>query len=51
MFDLYRKFLSHAKWTWNEYGGIHKPKRKKDRVMGRMEKRAAKQAERTDRDA
>lgn len=50
--DLYRRFLAHAKWTWNEFGGrFHKPKRKKDRTMGRMEKRAARQIERADRDA
>jgi len=43
VFDWYRRFLAHAKWTWNEYGRFHSDKRHKDRRMGRAEKRSAHQ--------
>lgn len=46
--DRYRKALSDAQWTWNEgkHCRFHKPPRRKERAMGRHDKRAAKAKDR-----
>lgn len=47
MFDHYRRRLRHAAWTWLEdkFLSFLTPKRRKDRKMGRHDKRAARQEE------
>lgn len=45
MIDRYKRHLAHAAWTWLEgkFSRFHKRPERKDRVMGRNEKRSAKQ--------
>ena len=52
MTDHYRNRLKHAHWTWMEgkFCRFHKRPRAKDRVMGRHDKRAARQEERRERE-
>lgn len=47
MFDHYRRRLRHAAWTWLEdkFLSFLTPKRRKDRKMGRHDKRAARNEE------
>lgn len=44
-FDSFKARLRHALWTWREgrHSRFHKAPRNKDRVMGRNDKRAARQ--------
>lgn len=48
MIDRYHQLLQHAQWTWREEKvcRYHSPSRRKDRVSGRNDKRAARQHDR-----
>jgi hypothetical protein len=48
MQDTYKKKLRHAAWTWLEgkFCWYHRKPRTKDRVMGRNDKRAARNEDR-----
>lgn len=46
--DRYHRRLQHAAWTWREgkFSRFHKRPERKDRTMGRHDKRSAKQEDR-----
>lgn len=48
MTDFYKLKLKHAAWTWNEgkFSRFHSRPERKDRIMSRHDKRAARNDER-----